>query len=789
MADITLTFEGGKQHIYQNAPDTLSPDDVYLRAQKDFPDQKITGISRKVSDAKPRAEAPTAEFAAPVQPEIPQVRKAGLDVGAKLAGRALAPETRASVQVPTAGQLARDYAATAKATGAELGKETLPFAYLFPTTLPFALNYGGKVNRYLESVEKQAGKEYPQAVPTAKALTTALGLYPFGLGAKAAPEILGEVPALTRGAGEIIRTARGIPAKETAERVRGSILEQSRPRAKAAEAEAARLAEQQRKIEERARQVGAGRPITEQRFEAQQKALLEKERRKGMGSSELRTRGKVLDDLRDAERASQSEVLRATGDVNQARALEQEAAQRLAGSENALEQLNSELARRPGMTDVEYGQAQAAVIDKYVNEKVAARSQQSGYGKAIKDAGTQPRVKTSSFIENVDNVLARTRNPELIRILSYLKKAAKTGSGKEAVNALSVESSDSLIKYMDKIISSKQFEGLALDKETLNFVRDFKKQLVKNTGDAWKPYLEARGKWATLSRPLDVIERNLKLRKVVQTDPFSQERKLALSDIAGAMIRNSKKGEPAFARMIEYDPSLKDASRLYFSRLLFGKETAPTTTQIRKFLYDYETPLRQSGLYNEFRDLRSAKETAERAVLEAKGEVAEMGKGVKAAKEAEKIAGERATSIQKLREKAAGRYAETLKTTEPVKDLAARITRQQKAQEELGKKAGLAKTAAEQAGKKANIYRTFESEITQPGLTPKEIGNKAEVMAKKLVDEQLISQNEYQEFLRQISPIREQQAMTREMQKKLLKYATALIGGTAAEEITRRIFF
>jgi hypothetical protein len=624
---------------------------------------------------------------------------------------------------------------------------------------------------------KETVKERYKAKAPAAGLGAVLG---GGLGA-----VAGGVPA----AAKVIRTARGIPAKETAERVRGSILEQSRPRAKAAEAEAARLAEQQRKIEERARQVGAGRPITEQRFEAQQQALLEKERRKGMGSSELRTRGKVLDDLRDAERASQSEVLRATGDVNQARALEQEAAQRLAGSENALEQLNSELARRPGMTDVEYGQVQAAAIDRYVNENVAARSQQSGYGKAIKDAGPQPRVKTSSLIEYADNVLARTRNPELSRIVSYIKKAAKTGLGKEAINALSVESSDSLIKYMDKIISSKQFEGLALDKETLNVVRDFKKQLVKNTGDAWKPYLEARGKWATLSRPLDVIERNLKLRKVVQTDPFSQERKLALSDIAGAMIRNSKKGEPAFARMIQYDPSLKDASRLYFSRLLFGKETAPTTTQIRKFLYDYETPLRQSGLYNEFRDLRSAKETAERAVLEAKGEVAEMGKGVKAAKEAEKIAGERATSIQKLREKAAGRYAETLKTTEPVKDLAARITRQQKAQEELGKKAGLAKTAAEQAGKKANIYRTFESEITQPGLTPKEIGNKAEAMAKKLVDEQLISQNEYQEFLRQISPIREQQAMTRETQKKLLKYATALIGGTAAEEITRRIFF
>lgn len=46
MPDITITFEDGKQHKYENAPDTLKPEDVYSRAQKDFPDAKVKGIAR-----------------------------------------------------------------------------------------------------------------------------------------------------------------------------------------------------------------------------------------------------------------------------------------------------------------------------------------------------------------------------------------------------------------------------------------------------------------------------------------------------------------------------------------------------------------------------------------------------------------------------------------------------------------------------------------------------------------------------------------------------------------------
>lgn len=56
MPDITVTFEDGKQHVYQNVPDTIAPDDVYGRAQKDFPDQKLTGIAK--GGGQPRGGEP-----------------------------------------------------------------------------------------------------------------------------------------------------------------------------------------------------------------------------------------------------------------------------------------------------------------------------------------------------------------------------------------------------------------------------------------------------------------------------------------------------------------------------------------------------------------------------------------------------------------------------------------------------------------------------------------------------------------------------------------------------------
>lgn len=42
--DITLTFEDGSSHVYRNAPDNITPDEVVKRAQRDFSGKSIAGI-------------------------------------------------------------------------------------------------------------------------------------------------------------------------------------------------------------------------------------------------------------------------------------------------------------------------------------------------------------------------------------------------------------------------------------------------------------------------------------------------------------------------------------------------------------------------------------------------------------------------------------------------------------------------------------------------------------------------------------------------------------------------
>jgi hypothetical protein len=47
MADISITFQDGQQHVYTNAPDEATPEQIYQRAQKDFPDRAIKSLDRK----------------------------------------------------------------------------------------------------------------------------------------------------------------------------------------------------------------------------------------------------------------------------------------------------------------------------------------------------------------------------------------------------------------------------------------------------------------------------------------------------------------------------------------------------------------------------------------------------------------------------------------------------------------------------------------------------------------------------------------------------------------------
>ena len=45
--NISVSFEDGTLHTYQNVPDTVMPEDVEARAQRDFQGKRVTNISRE----------------------------------------------------------------------------------------------------------------------------------------------------------------------------------------------------------------------------------------------------------------------------------------------------------------------------------------------------------------------------------------------------------------------------------------------------------------------------------------------------------------------------------------------------------------------------------------------------------------------------------------------------------------------------------------------------------------------------------------------------------------------
>jgi len=225
---------------------------------------------------------------------------------------------------------------------------------------------------------------------------------------------------------------------------------------------------------------------------------------------------------------------------------------------------------------------------------------------------------------------------------------AKTGD----TAALTLQQADSLRKYLHKDIISKFFPQTGADKETLNALRALRKALIEVTPQAYK---EALGRFSTLSRPLDIVERQGALKRVVDVDPMSTAEKLTEAQVVGEIINKARVGNPTFSRLLETNPALKDSGRLYFTQDLFAKGAVPTRESLRTWLANNERPLRQLGLYDEFRDIRVARETAQRVVEETK--LAET-----AAKKVATEVGKEATAARKLSEESQRRLQEALKT-------------------------------------------------------------------------------------------------------------------------------
>jgi len=464
--------------------------------------------------------------------------------------------------------------------------------------------------------------------------------------------------------------------------------------------------------------------------------------------------------------------------VSKADVAERGAQQRLQMAQNdlqksqaAVDQLEASFAGKPGITADELGRSLQTTTAKLAKEGVAARKKAAGYDTVMNNAGEKLSVDTSGMLSSVDKLYKQTRNPNLQNILTELKKLGQTGKGISETGefigekALSLRSADSLKGYLDSIIASKQYKETKLDRETLQTIRNLKNQLMMKANNAHPDYKEAINKFREMSRPLDIVERNGSLKKVIDTDPISTAYRMTEAEVTGHVIRKANAGNPTFTRLLQTNPQLKDSARLYFTKDLFGKDAAPTVKSFENWLSTNERSLRQTGLYDEFSTLRNSQKAARNSVEQAKG-VAEI------AEERLSTAAQKKSDVEKLARIANARLAESLKTGETPKQLAQRIK-----EAKTTPVPGQAKfvSQADKQQRSLEALSELQSNLTR-ATKPEQIKTEVKATAEKLKDLGLISEQQRDQMLREVAGLGE----SIEARTEALKRVRNIVLGTAA---------
>ena len=492
-------------------------------------------------------------------------------------------------------------------------------------------------------------------------------------------------------------------------------------------------------------------------------------------------RQNILDKVNAAKVRANTYAQEAGLNAQQASVLVADAEQGVLRANQAVDVLEQKMLAQPMMGKEEFGKALQQTTQQLYDEASKLRKKESKIAEVINAAGNYLKVPTSNVQAMIDTQLKDIRNPALQGILEQAKNLAVTfDKNGQPINALTVKSADSLKGYLDYVINSKQFGDTKLDKEIVNRVKDIRKQLMENLVTSYQPYQQAMATFRTLSRPLDIVERNGALTRAIEKDPISLDYKMAEAEVAGLIIAKANAGNKVFQRLLEKNEGIKDAARLYFTKELFGKEAAPTEAVMRTFLRNNERPLKQLGLFNDFRDLRVAKTTAQNAVNEAKEVEKAATSSLKQAeskvKEAEKEAG-RLTSLSQT---ASGRLSETLKTGDTLEETLRRsAARAKPAETEVGQRIKAANKTIDKQSEIKSEYNALVDDLKN--AKPKDVPLKVQSLAEKLYEKGAITLEERRAILNDVQKNQELFKSSEQAQKrigKLLGISTLAAGGS-----------
>lgn len=471
-------------------------------------------------------------------------------------------------------------------------------------------------------------------------------------------------------------------------------------------------------------------------------------------------------------------------------------------TKSAADALDQELLQKPGMSKEDFGERLETAVRNTADKLKKARTKEADYAGTLDRAGdvaTQGpqalRVKTDSIAERINTIIETSvRNPTTRRQLDALRKELSNEAGDSAVEAMTVRQADSLRKTIDDAIASKVYAGDAVSKEALAHLKEIRKALTKAATDAWPEYREALGKFSTASRPLEFIEKNPLLRKVVADNPDAAEAAVTRSQIVGKLLSQANTADrKALQRLLAESPELRDAARLHFTESLFGGpeglRSLKSVKEMQTWLVKNKPALDQLGLTSEFKDIRTSRETAQGVIDKAAGVAKESKATLKAAEEREK-------AIQKqlaARGKLAGRALdERVKPAIEAREKANLAKRQDVAKgaeagaKRLEERAGkAAKTAAEKK-ESAEAYRTVGLKL-QSAKDATEITATAKSAFDRLLKDKQITEAEFVKLRNLVNEAQKKAKDTEAMRKRVRDITKAAILTYAGYETFRGV--
>ena len=469
---------------------------------------------------------------------------------------------------------------------------------------------------------------------------------------------------------------------------------------------------------------------------------------------EISAKQAVADKTKQASALAMRNAQAAKIPLADAQVLADDAGKLVNNAKTAVDQLEQQMVNQPGITKEQFGNLIQSTTKKLQKDGMANRTRIAGIDAEIEKNANKITVPTKPVDMTINSMIADSKDPNIRNfLLTVQKELPKEG--------LTLKQADSLKKFIDDVANSKEFgitgKQSAFKTAALKVKDAVEKQMQKNN----KGYFEALNRWREMSRPLDIVEKNGALKKVVADNPYSRDFIMTEAQVVGHVIDKANAGHPVFTRLIQENPAIKDTGRLYYTMELFGGDTPPTISTLTTFLKKNESSLKQLGLYNEFANMRSAQKAAQDAVNYANRAESEAQANVKAVEKGISAAEKEAKAKAGFAGKAESRLGDALKTTEPLEDILKRSAARAKPAEvktaqqianterrlsELDKEARqITERAAKTAESQSSIEKEFASlynDLQKPVTKAKDVPGMVTKLADRLLDLNHISQEE-----------------------------------------------